>query len=77
MQIDIKKIKDSLYEKIPNILPEIIKEIIVHIILFIYHISMPPWVFLFKIKKRRNKKMVEMEEEGKYIGRKKRKRGRR
>lgn len=66
MQINIKKIKNKLYEKIPNILPEIIKEIIVHIILFIYHISMPSWVFLFKIKKRRNKKMIEMQTEGEY-----------
>lgn len=81
MAIDIEEIKRKLYEKLPEILPGIIKELIVHIVLMLYHISMPPWVILMKIKKKRNAHKasagMEIETEDGYIGRRKRRRRRR
>lgn len=80
MAMDIEEIKRKLYEKLPEILPGIIKELIVHIVLMLYHISMPPWVILMKIKKKRNAHKdlmgMEIETEEKFKGRRKHRRRR-
>ncbi len=80
MSVSIEEIKAKLYKKIPKILPEIIKNLIVHIVLMLYHISMPPWVMIMKIKKKRNAQKnltgMEIETEEKCIGRRKHRRRR-
>lgn len=50
----IEEVKEKIYKKLPEMLPGIVKMIIVHIIMALYHISMPPWVMVIKMKKRRN-----------------------
>lgn len=49
--MDREQIKNKVMEKLPTILPGLIKSVIVHVVMVIYHISMPPWVTVIKIKK--------------------------
>lgn len=80
MSVNVEQIKEKIYKKLPDILPEVIKTVILHIILMLYHISMPPWVMLMKIKKRRkhhdDTTGMEVETREGYVGRRKHRRRR-
>lgn len=51
MAVDKEQIKKKIYEKLPDLLPKLLKTVIVHIVMMLYHISMPPWVTVLKVKK--------------------------
>lgn len=51
MERNTEKLKQNIMKKLPEILPKVVKSVVVHIVMFIYHISMPPWVTVLKIKK--------------------------
>lgn len=51
MEKNIEVVKEKIKEKLPELLPKVVKSVVVHIVMLIYHISMPPWVTVMKIKK--------------------------
>lgn len=51
MERNIEAVKEKIKEKLPELLPKVVKSVVVHIVMLIYHISMPPWVTVMKIKK--------------------------
>lgn len=51
MEKNIESIKEKIMEKLPELLPKVVKSVVVHVVMLIYHISMPPWVTVVKIKK--------------------------
>ncbi len=51
IHVNKKEITKKLYNKLPDLLTKLLKTVIVHIVMLIYHISMPPWVMVMKVKK--------------------------
>jgi len=51
MENNIKDLKAKIMHKLPELLPKVVKSVVVQIVMLIYHISMPPWVTVMKIKK--------------------------
>ena len=51
MEKIVGDLKEKIMKKLPEILPKVVKSVVVHIVMFIYHVSMPPWVTAIKIKK--------------------------
>lgn len=48
---DKEDIKKKISGRLPDFIPKVLKTVVMHIIMAIYHISIPPWVRVMKVKK--------------------------